>query len=272
LEHGKKLALYTDLQSGNTKRWCWFPNKAESTNFPATIELNKHDNEFELSNGKIAVRIPTAEAIKKNSALRPQSSLQPLVDLFNYGPSYSRLLTLAPIQGVRLNDGNWTGNGPNALVVLAKSLTDAHVDLIESGPLKTVVQVRYDFDKPAYAYGPVHISDPGPGYMIVTITVIIDQPTVLLEEETDLDEVWSFNVWEGLNPNQGSYRGHAATNPLYGHNADGSVYSPQGKGGDTDAIVDLQYDHPQLPCYLTNKNSWQIMPPWNPWVNNSGWY
>jgi hypothetical protein len=272
LEHGKKLALCSDLPAGTTKKWHWLPGQTNHTDGAQQVDLKQIENGFELTNGLVTIRLPSAEAIKNNAAERGHSSLQPLVDLFNYGPPYKRVVTLAPLQAVRLRDGSWSGIGPNSLVVYAKSLTDAHVDMVESGPLKTVVRLRYDFDKPDYVYGHTHISDAGPGYLNVTMTIVANQPSVLFEEETDLDEVWSLNMFNGLEPNQGRYCGHVATNPRFGHLPNGAVYPGSHSRGEMDATVDLQFDHPQFPSYSTTKDTWQISPPWNPWVSNSGWY
>jgi hypothetical protein len=272
LDQGKRLALCTDLPAGMTKKWHWLPGRTHQAAAVKQVDSKLIESGLEITNGLVTIRIPSAEAIKNNAAERAQSSLQPLVDLFNYGPPYKRLHTLAPLQGVRLRDGSWSGNGPNTLVVYAKSLTDAHVDLVESGPLKSIVRLRYEFDKPDYVYGRTHVSDAGPGYLNVTITVVANQPSVLFEEETDLDEVWSLNMWDGVEPNQGRYCGHGATDPRFGHLPNGAVYPASHARGAMEAIVDLQFDHPQLPCYVTSKDSWQILPPWNPWVQNSGWY
>jgi hypothetical protein len=275
LEQGHKLALCTDLPAGVLKKWHWLAEESKNKITVQTanpVHLTKTETQLELSNGLLSVRIPTAEAIKQSAAGRSHTTLKPLVDIFNYGPSYPRVMALAPIQGICLRDKTWTASDSNALVAMASSFTDAHVDLVESGPLKTVCKVKYDFVKPDYTYGKTHISDAGPGYLTVTMTMLANEPSIFLEEETDVDEVWSLNAYDGLAPTQGRYSGHAATEARFGHLPDGAAFPADKKHGETEAIVDLQYNHPQLPCYLTNDTSWQIMAPWNPWITNSGWY
>src|ERR1700733_1395884 len=138
LEHGNKIAFCTDLPPLSCKNWHWHPGESikdglveHSVN---PVRLTQSPQEWEISNGLVAFRMPTAQAIKQSAGARLHSSLQPLVDVFNYGPSYPRVLSLAPLQGVCLRDKSWTAQGPNALVAMAKSLTDARVELVESGP------------------------------------------------------------------------------------------------------------------------------------------
>ncbi len=284
LEHGSKLAFCTDLPAGAIRQWHWLAGETKTSRsadqiadhianqIANPVQLKQTAETWELSNGLIAFRIPNAESIKQSASDRAHTFLKPLVDIFNYGPSYPRVLTLAPIQGICLRDKSWTAAGQNALVAMANTLTDARVDLIESGPLKTVVKIKYDFAKPDYVYGKTRISDAGPGFLAVTMTLLANQPSIYLEEETDVDEVWTLNAYDGIAPNQGRYSGHASTEPRFGHLPDGSIFPSDKKHGETEAIVDLQYDRPQLPSYVTTNTSWQIMAPWNPWINNSGWY
>jgi hypothetical protein len=276
LEQGNKLAFCSDLPAGVVKKWHWLgvetKTSVSTVQIVNPVEIKKTATELELGNGLVAVRIPTAETIKLSAGNRSQSSLKALVDIFNYGPSYPRVLALAPIQGICLHDKTWTATESNALVAMASSLTDVHVDLIEKGPLKTVITIKYDFAKPEYIYGKTRISDAGPGYLAVTMTLLANQPSIFIEEETDVDEVWSLNAYDGVSPNQGRYSGFVASEPRFGHLPDGSVFPADKKHGETEALVDLQYDHPQLPSYLTSNTSWEIMAPSNPWINNSGWY
>ena len=88
---------------------------------------------------------------------------------------------------------------------------------IGQGQLKAVIKVQYNFDKPAYAYGRQKLSEAGPGSLTVTMTMEAGQPSVLFEEETDLEEVWAANFCDGLHADQARYSGHAATNPKFGH-------------------------------------------------------
>jgi hypothetical protein len=274
LERGKKLAVRTDLRANSTRVWRWFSEGTDRTPSTSAIQVTKIDGGWEIANELIAFRVPSAEAIKLGTQRR--SSFRPLVDLFNHSADLPRVYTLAPLQGARLRDGTWTALGPNALVALAYELVDATVDFLEVGPLKTVIQLRYEFKKPAYNYGQHEISPAGPGFLLVKMYLSAGHPSILIEEDTDLDEVWSANFWHGVEPDQAQYKGHHSTDPKYGHTPDGSIYLPDHVRthfrGEPDASVDLQYRTPQLPSYVTSKQSWRFLSVWDPWVYDSGWY
>ena len=272
LEQGRKLAIRTNLPANSRHVWRWYSNdKAEAASSP-DVQIEEIREGWEISNELIAFRVPNSETIR----IQAGSALGPLLDLFNYGRDVPRVHVLAPIQGIRLRDGIWTALGPNALVALAWELTDAKVELLESGPLKALMRIRYDFRKPAYAYGQQQISDPGPGYLIVTLTLYAGQPSILIEEETDLDEVWAVNLHDGLAPNQAQYKGHHSTDTELGHMPNGSIYLPAHVRthyrGEPDATVELQYQRPQLPSYVSSKQSWRLLAVWDPWIFDGGWY
>ena len=104
-----------------------------------------------------------------------------------------------------------------------------------------------EVEKPAYDYGSQRISDPGAGHLSVTMSLLSGQPSLLLEEETDLDEAWAMNLYEGVAPDQARYCGHHASAPQFGRMADGKVYPASHERPIMDALVDLQYDHSQMP-------------------------
>jgi hypothetical protein len=68
--------------------------------------------------------------------------------------------SLAPIQGIQLRDGRWTATGPNKLYIWSSepaldnqpllATNVVAVTLIENGPLKTVVEVTYAYDRPEW--------------------------------------------------------------------------------------------------------------------------
>jgi hypothetical protein len=274
IDGGKKIAVRSDLPANATKTWNWFARESK----PASgvgVRLSVLSETIEISNEFIAVRVPSAGAITKSAGEPGQSSLKPLVDLFNYGPhgqDSPRTYALAPIQGVRLRDGTWTALGPNAVVALARKLTGAKVDVLESGPLKAVVRVRYEFDKPAYHYGSTKISDAGPGRSVVTIALFAGEPSILFEEETDMEAVWSGNFYLGLQPDQARYAGHSAEAVRFGRQPDGAVYAAAHQRQGLDATVDLKFDRARLPSYNTTDDSYIYLAVWNPWIRNGGWY
>jgi len=272
LANGTKLALRTDLPAGAKRVWRWIADGASQPAPGSGVRVRQITQGWEISNELIAFRVPSPESIKAQAGEPGRSLLRPLVDLFNYGRDVPRTLVLAPIQGVRLRDGTWSALGPNALVALARKLTDAQVRVEEAGPLKAVVRLRYEFDKPAYAYGQQKISAPGLGYLAVTVTLVAGAPSILFEEETDLEEVWAANFYEGLAPDRARYCGHHSTNPKFGHLPNGAIYPPSHARGAVEATVDLQFQRSQTPCYITSDTFWRYMAVWDPWVFDSGWY
>src|SRR5579862_976283 len=277
LDQGRKLAIRTDLPANSRRVWRWFSNGQAQVASSPGVQIKETNEGWEISNELIAFRVPKSESIGPQTQRQAGSSeLKPLVDLFNYGRDVPRVYALAPIQGIRLRDGTWTAVGPNALVAMASQLTDAKVEMLELGPLKALVRIRYDFRKPAYAYGQQQISSPGPGYLIVMLTLYAGQPSILIEEETDLDEVWAANFHDGLAPDKAQYKGHHSTDPELGHMPDGSIYSPDHARthyrGEPDATVELQYQRPQLPSYVSSKQSWRLLAVWDPWIFDGGWY
>jgi hypothetical protein len=272
LEQGNKLAIQTDLPAHATRVWQWNANGQSSAVASSGVAIKSTAEDWEISNGLLAVRVPKAESIRLSARSAAESSLHPLLDLFNHGQEVPRIYALAPLQGVQLRDGSWTAQGPNVLVALARQLTGAQVDVIERGPFKAVIRLRYAFDKQTYAYGKTKISEAGPSYLMVTVTLFAGQPSLLVEEETDLDEVWATNFYAGLMPNQARYCGHHSTNVRFGREPDGTVYQPSRRAVEPDAIVDLQYEHPQIPSYLTSRNTCRFMAVWDPWIFDGGWY
>ena len=276
LEQGRKIAIQAGLRANSKRVWRWYPDRRRLLASPPRVQIKKTEEGWEISNELIGFRMPSEQSIKDQAQASGTSRLKPLADLFNYGPDVPRVYALAPLQGVRLRDGTWSALGPNTLVVLARQLTDAKLELLESGPLKIVVRLHYDFEKPAYTYGNQKISDSGPGYLAVTLTLLADQPSILIEEETDLEEVWSINFYVGLAPDQAQYQGHHSTDPKLGHMPDGSLYLAnhlrKHYRGEPDATVDLQYLRPQTPSYVSSDQTWGFLAVWNPWIVDSGWY
>jgi len=279
LEHGNKLAILSDLPAHSKRTWRWFSADRPDAPTPLLVtvdggvQIKTTEKGWEINNEYTAFLVPNAEAIKASAQ---SGSLKPLLDLFDTGPDVPRVTALAAIQGVRLRDGTWSAIGPNVLIAHAMFLTDAKVELVESGAFKSVVQIHYDFSKPAYSYGQQRISDPGLGYLNITLTLYAGQPSILIEEETDLDEVWGVNFYDGLEANRAQYKGHHSSNPELGHMPDGSIYLPDHERthyrGEPDALVDLQFQRPQVPSYVSSKGSWRLMAVWDPWIFDGGWY
>jgi hypothetical protein len=125
--------------------------------------LTRTDSNYEIANGLTGVRI-----------ISPDANPRP----------WNR----APIQGILLPGGVWTGVGPspNLLysereasagqigVPLQTAMPDAtgyNVEIVDSGPLKVVVRSTYKFNRPRYAYGSTVINRAGAGHYTLTMTM-----------------------------------------------------------------------------------------------------
>ena len=277
IDNGRKIAVRTDLPKGSRRQWSWLPDQRSdpaAAAQPGGVAIHPLADGLEISNELIAIRLPSADAIKASAGRKAEFARHQLLELINISPDRPRVLALAPIQGVRLHTGEWTARGPNLLTAHANALTDTSVTVMESGPLKVTVRLAYTFDRPAYAYGQVAIAGAGPGHLTVTLTVRAGQPSIELEEETDLDEVWAINVHAGLAPSEARYLGHHASDRRFGRPVDSPVAGSDmpTPGRNQEAIVALQYNHPQIPSYRTTDQSFQLMAVWNPWIVDSGWY
>ena len=118
------------------------------------------------------------------------------------------------------------------------------------------------------------LSPAGTGYLLVTLTLRAGESSILVEEDTDVDEVWAVNLYEELAPDQVRYQGHQSNDPKLGHMPDGSIYPLARRHfrGEPDAIVDLQHRTPQTPRNGSSAESWGYMAVWDPWIANGGWY
>ena len=276
LDGGARLALQTNLPANARKLWRWNPNDARAHPNRSGVEVIRTGDLIEISNDLIAFRVPTREYITSHYSGSKDPNHVVLTDLFNVGPRDPRVFAPAPIQGIRFVDHSWSAEGPNILVARAQTLVSADVDVVEAGPLKAAVEIRYLFDKQEYLAGTQKVSDPGHGYLTVRMTLVSGHSSILFEEETNLDEVWAMNVYNNLEPNQAQYKGHHASAAKFGHLSDGSVYPPSHLRNDPrgapDAIVNVEYQRPRPPSYVTTDDSWSYLPIWNPWSVDTGWY
>ena len=159
-------------------------------------------NNYEVTNGLTGVRIITSAA--------------------NAAP-YS----LAPIQGIQLPDGVWTGSGANPSVLYFEGARNAgcigcamnlpmtlatgySVNVVESGPLKTVLAATYTFNRPRYAYGSTLINNAGAGHYTATITLYANSKSVVIDEDSDMQFSYYLPLYAQLHPDQARYRGHDA--------------------------------------------------------------
>ena len=146
---------------------------------------------------------------------------------------------LAPIQGIGLPDGTWTGAGaaPNFLyfeggkggniggaiktkMALATGYTVAVTD---SGPMKVVLKATYTFNRPQYSYGSVLIDSAGQGHYTVILTMYANSKSIVVDEDSDMQFSYYLPVYTQLMPDLSRYRGfdsldiNGANNPACGY-------------------------------------------------------
>lgn len=255
LKNGKKVAVLTDLPAGETRRWHLRSGPGPDLD-PGKLQVTDGKDHIQITNGLTGIRIP-----------KPVRT--PALPVKEAGERSAHFVVPCPVQGVLLRDGKWTGTGPNLLVLEAREITKMEVKFLERGPLKVVVEVQYDVFADAYKYGAVLVRPAGPGYYRSTITVQADQPSIMFEEDTDLNVVWSVDVFDGVMPTHGRYRGHSASKKEYGYEPGGETLRP---GHAIDAQIDLDYTRPRISSYTTNDQMIAMMGAWNPWAGNTGWY
>ncbi len=246
LDGGRKLAVQTDLPAGAEKTWTVVHGRTPEGQSVDAVHLQRAERYYEITNALIGVRI-----------VRPGRNWK---------------ATPAPIQGVRMRDGTWTARGPNTLEVKANRTHGVNVRFLEEGPLKVVVQVSYSFDRPEYIYGQQKVAPAGPGFYRSTITVEAGQPSILFEEDTDMDLSYSIDVYDAVHPTHARYRGHHARAREYGYEPDGRTYRASHTRPGLDAQVDLRYGRPMSAQYVSSDSGWCWMAVWDPWVFDSGWY
>jgi hypothetical protein len=200
LDGGKKLAVRTDLPAGDERTWKLMPGPSALGPDKQAVTVTTHEGLLEIANSLIAIRVPAGLA----------------------GPIDPKAVP-APLQGARYRDGTWSGLGPNRLWIRGR-VKQMQVSFIEKGPLKAVVQVKYVVDRPAYAYGKDTYKEAGEGSYSSTMELQAGQPSVLIEEDGDVEAAYSLGLYAGLAPDQARYRGHHATTVQRGHEANGRAF------------------------------------------------
>jgi hypothetical protein len=246
------IAFSTDLPAGTTRAFRLFEGRGQPSLDGVRVD-ETHPGYLEIVNGLTGIRVPKPYA--------------PLTET-----------PKAPIQGARFRDGSWSppatplefknSNGEGG-ITRVDSLT---VTVKERGPVRAIVEVRYDITSPECRYGALLTRPAGPAHYTTTVTLERGQPSVLIETDTDLNSTFSLSLYAGARPSQLRYCGHHATEAGYGRLADGSVYPPSHARPNMDALVDLDYSRSVEVGYSAGPNSRPWMALWNPWAVNSGWY
>jgi len=253
IEGGRKVAVRTGLTPGEEKTWKLMTGRPPAAAAGGvTVEEKKGEGVWEIVNGMTGVRVPLTGGDVRPDAIP------------------------APVLGIRLRDGTWTAAGPNRLAPQGVSFRKMAVTFAERGPLTTVAVVRYVFDRQAEMRntrdGPVTVPAGECAYQC-RIEVQAGQPSVLFEEDGDLDVSYSFSVREGVAPDQARYRGHHSSRKEFGVEKDGRQYRAWHERAGMDALMDLRFDRDYASSYKSDLGgSICRMALWNPWVTDSGWY
>ena len=236
-EGGKKSPSKL-ICAGQSRQWKLLEGRSPKV-IPTNLKVNEYTargrSGYQITNGITGIRV-TKPADPGTLPLRP------LVDLFNYGPDVPRIILLAPVQGIQFPDSQWSGAGPNVVTFLAKSLVKADIRFLEKGPLKVVVEVSYLLDHPAYSDGSIELKPAGRGHYRSTITVEAGQPSILFDEDTDLEMTWSMDLYEALQPTTAGYCGHHASRRNLATSPTGRPIGLFMSRPGMDAQVDLAYD------------------------------
>jgi hypothetical protein len=256
--NGKKLLLRTDLAANETRRWQLVlgkPRVRKSSTVVIAEEPSKRC--YEISNGLTGVRIPskqgfvdeTAGLDAKTIATAEQSEWS--LEQIKKGHHIDSH-TAAPLQGLRLRDGSWTALGPNSLRAKALAST-MKVEFLERGPLETTVKLSYGFKAKPPIPRDQKYPDRSPGYpggdghYCCTIKVLADEPSILFEEDADVETSWRLNLLPEL-------RFDTARHPQR---------QPDGKVKDVDWTIPFDGDY--VSSYVTQDKCIIHLMPW-------GWY
>lgn len=249
------IAVQTDLPAGSRRSWKLFAGVPPRA-LPHEVRVTTGSQFIEVTNGVTGVRIARLDGAHSN---------------------------LAPIQGVRLASGEWSATGPNYLSVPGNSVRPpllqartAETRLIEAGPLRATIEVRYTYNRPALINGNKVAVPAGEGHYLSTITLDAGSPSVMIEDDSDTDLQYSLNFYKDVEPDRGRYRGHHATSAEFGHEQDGRMYRTYDVRPGLDAEREFGYRVPIWSSYITgNYGGYSLLERlglWNPWIFDSGWY
>ncbi len=194
------IAVRSNLPANASYSWTLLTGVPAAT--PVNpVHTNTVGNNLEITNGLTGMRIVTQAA--------------------NPAP-----FNLAPIQGIRMPGGTWTGAGASPNLLYSQSLlsngnvavpsmtpmfsaTGYSVTVVDQGPVKTVVKVNYTFNRPQYLYFPATvINTAGTGHYTLIVTLYANSKSVLLDEDTDMQFSYYLPVYGQLQPTTARWRGH----------------------------------------------------------------
>jgi len=176
IDAGRKMIIRSDLPAGATKTWKLERGRSAAMSAVQVVQMDRY---FEITNALTGVRVPIGSA----------------------GESAP-----APIQGLRYRDGMWTATNVTVNLLSLGSaerevrITGTSVRFLERGPLKVVAEIAYQF------------ADTN-RFCTSTIEVQAGQPSILIEEDGNVNTEYALNLAPGLNPTEGRYRHASDQNP-----------------------------------------------------------
>ena len=210
-----------DLPANTAPVWMLQTGIAPQSSVRNPVRVSESGGYYEVTNGLTGIRILGAAA--------------------NPAPS-----NRAPIQGILLPAGTWTGVGstPNLLYAEGQgqigdvgvqmrtpmySVTGYTVTVVDPGPLKVVLKASYTFRRPRYHYGPVVLNESGSGHYTLTVTIYAGTRSVLIDEDADMQFSYYVPLYAQFQPDQARLRSHEAIagdglyNPICGYETLGPV-------------------------------------------------
>ncbi|MHB9134186.1 MAG: glycosyl hydrolase family 28-related protein [Armatimonadota bacterium] len=260
---GKALLLRADLAANEALSWKLVAGKPRAfAGKLVTITEDAGKGWYEVGNGLTGVRIANGKTFTDETA-----GLTPEEITYAAGHDYNRAAvvkkhaivtkTLAPVQGVQLRDGRWTANGPNLLQ--AKGLCSAmKVEFLERGPFETVIRLSYLYKAKPPIPREEQYAETSPGYpggdghYTCTITVMADQPSIIFEEDADVETSWRMNLLPEMN-------------------FDTARHPERQKDGLREADLPVPFDADYGTSYLTQGKSFIHLLPWGSYYGEYYW-
>jgi hypothetical protein len=197
------IAVRSNLPANSSYTWTLQSGIAPAATAVNPVQLSQVGNKYQITNGLTGVQIPMPAA--------------------NPAP-----FNLAPIQGIWMPGGTWTGAGsspnllysqnagyngnvgePSTTPMFSATGYTVTVDP-SSGPLKTVVTVNYTFNRPQYSYGSTVINTAGTGHYTMIVTLYANSKSVLIDEDTDMQFSYYLPLYAQLQPTTARWRGNNA--------------------------------------------------------------
>ena len=238
------VVVRSNLPIGANYNWTLLSGVAPSATQTNPVAINPVGNNLEITNGLTGVRIACATTT-------PACTV-------NGNPSSN----LAPIQGICYvqnscpGANSWTGGGavllsqsanflgnvgePSDTPLISQLNPSYSVTVVDSGPMKTVVNVTYTFTRPVYKAGNIIINNansagsPGSGHYTTLVTVYANSKSVLIDEDTDMQFTYSLPVFAQLTPDTARWRGAdsvdntGVSNPICGYESPLTVLTANG--------------------------------------------